>query len=105
MKSLLPLFFALWVTSLTWLASVHYLMRVLRNRYPDVYLLLGSPRGFDPQTTRAVFTVLFSRRPELLGDVGIRRLANLMRSLFAVFVVGAVVFLILLQRVAAMQPH
>jgi hypothetical protein len=104
-KLLLPLFFALWVTSLTWLASVHYLMRLLRERHPEVYHSLGSPQGFDPQTTRAVFTFLFSRRPELLGDVGIRRLANLMRSMFAVFVVGAVVFLFLLQRVAATQPH
>jgi len=105
MKLLLPLFFALWVTSLTWLASVYYLMRVLRDRRPDVYRSLGSPRGFDPQTTRAVFTILFSRRPELLGDVGIRRLANLMRGMFAVFVVGAVVFVFLLQRVAATQQH
>ena len=102
---MLPLFFVLWLTSLTWLASVYYLLRLLRERHPGIYHSLGSPRLFDPQTTRAVFTVLFSRRPESLGDVGIRRLVNLMRGLFVVFVVGAVVFLFLLTGVAATQPH
>ena len=51
----------------------------------------------------AVFAI--DGRPESTGDAGIRRLANLMRGLFAVFVLGSVVFLILLQRVAATQPH
>jgi len=105
MKVLLPLFFALWITSVLWLASIRYLLRVLKERQAGLYEALGSPQGLDPQTTRAVFVFLFSRRPEATGDAGIRRLADLMRCLFAVFVVGAVVFLILLQRVAATQPH
>lgn len=105
MRVLLPLFLALWVTSLAWLASVHYLLRSLRERHPDVYRSFGSPRNFEPQTTRAVSAFLFSSRPKSLGDTGIRRLANLMRVVLAAFLVGLVVFAYLLKELAAMQPH
>ena len=81
------------------------MLRVLKERQIGLYQSLRSPQGFDPQTTHAVFAFLFSRRPEATSDIGIRRLAYLMRSLLAVFVVGAVVFLFLLQRVVATQPY
>lgn len=103
--ALFLLFLALFCLSLAWLASVHYLLRALMERHLDIYRSIGSPSGFDPQTTRAVFAFLFSGRPASLGDTGIRRLANLMRGVLAVFLVGAVLFAFLLKDLAASQPH
>lgn len=85
---ILPLFFAMFSLAIVWLVLVVLLFRSLAQRHPAMHQRIGSPRGFEPQATAALFSFLLTRKPESLGDRAILLRANVMRVLLAVYVVG-----------------
>jgi disulfide bond formation protein DsbB len=92
------LFFVMFALAAIWLGLVAYLMHSLKQHHPAMYESLGSPRGFEARTTQALFTFLLSRKPESLGDSGIRSLANFMRALLPVYLAGFICLVVLITR-------
>ena len=94
----LRLFFVMFALAIIWLGLVAYLMHLLKQHHPAMYESLGSPRGFESRTTQALFAFLLSRKPESLGDSGIRSLANFMRVLLPVYLAGLICLVVLITR-------
>ena len=92
------LFFVMFVLAVIWLGLGTHLMHQLKQHHPSMYESLGSPRGFEPRTTQALFTFLLSRKPESLGDSGIRSLANLMRVMLPVYLAGFIYLVVFISR-------
>ena len=92
------LFFLMFALAVVWLGLVAYLFHVLKQRHPAMYELLGSPRGFEARTTQALFAFLVSRKPESLDDSGIKSLANFMRFLLPVYLVGFICLVVMITR-------
>ena len=51
----------------------------LEHRHDAMFKALGSPRGSEPKVTQTLFSYLFSRKPESLGDPHMARQAVFMR--------------------------
>ncbi len=85
---IIPLFFSMFALAVVWLVLVQLLFRSLAKHHPAMYQRIGSPRGFEPQATPALFSFLLTSKPESLGDKAMLVRANLMRSLLAVNLIG-----------------
>jgi hypothetical protein len=85
---LFPLFFTMFGLAIVWLVLAFTLFARLKSDYPEMHKILGSPRGFEPQATQALFSFLLTRKPESLNDSGLLVQANVMRVLLVIYVVG-----------------
>ena len=86
----IPLFFSMFVLAIVWLVLTQLLFRSLAKKHPAMYERIGSPRGFEPNATSALFRFLCTRKPESLGDSAMLVRANVMRVLLAVYLLGFV---------------
>lgn len=84
-------FFVLFAMAIVWLVLAWNLLGAIRVRHPNLHAELGSPRGFEPQATQALFTFLYTRRPERLGDPRLLSQAWFMRVFFPIYLVGFIV--------------
>ena len=84
----ISLFFSMFALAIVWLVLVQLLFRSLAKNHPAMYERIGSPRGFEPKATSALFSFLLTRKPESLGNQALLVRANVMRVLLAVYVVG-----------------
>lgn len=91
-----PLFLALFSMAVVWLVLAWRLLSAIRTRHPQQHAELGSPRGFEPQATQALFAFLYTRRPERLGDPALLAQAWFMRIYFPALQLG---FLLLILQV------
>jgi hypothetical protein len=92
-EDVLLLFFSLFALAMLWLVLVSVLFRTLAKKHPAMHQRIGSPRGFEPQATVALFSFLLTRKPESLGDSAVLRQANIMRALLATYLAGFTVLL------------
>lgn len=91
----LVLFFILFSLAIIWLGLAWSLLAAIRDRHPGLHAELGSPRGFEPQATQALFMFLYTRRPERLGDAELIGRAWLMRIFFPVYLIGFLALILL----------
>lgn len=90
-ENFITLFFMLFGLSLLWLLLVAFLHRTLKVKYTNLFSELGSPSLADSSgTTKLVFRFLLSRKPESQNSPSLSRLANLMRGLFLIILLGNV---------------
>ncbi|MEG4191188.1 MULTISPECIES: hypothetical protein [unclassified Microcoleus] len=105
MQSLiLPLFLICLVAAGAWvLFIVPNWLHDLEHRHEAMFKALGSPRGFEPNVTQALFAYLFSRKPESLGDSHMLRQANFMRVVFVGYMAcfGALISILVLAEKSA----
>ena len=92
---ILILFFSLFFLAILWLGLVLSLFSAMSKNHPEMYLSLGSPRGFEPKTTEALFRFLLSRRPESLGDKNMMIQVTTMRILLPIYVLGFAILVFL----------
>ena len=91
----IPLFATLFVMAVIWLLLAWSLLSAIRTRHPSLHAELGSPRGFEPQATQALFMCLYTRRPERLGDSRLLSRAWLMRLYFPIYLLGFLLLIFL----------
>lgn len=92
------LFIALFASAIVWLVLAWTLLAAIRNRHPSMYTELGSPRGFEPQATQALFSFLYTRRPEKLGDSRLLSQAWFMRFYFPTYLLWFLLLIYLIPR-------